>query len=111
MRSALVLLVLAASACAPMQWTKPGVTSTQRDQDELLCRQDAWREANLGAWPPGPVAPIVARDAAGRAFVVSPGGPVADPFRDPSMEQGRLQQFCMRAKGYELVPAEPRKKP
>jgi hypothetical protein len=46
------------------------------------------------------------RDASGRRFF-GPYGPYADPFGDPFLEEGRLTQFCMRSKGYELLPLEP----
>jgi hypothetical protein len=110
-RAALALLVLLASGCAPMRWVKADATPEQIDQDAVQCQQDAWREAQLNTWYSRPIGPIVAHDAAGRAFVAWPGGPFADPFSDPFMEEGRLAHFCMRSKGYELVPAEPQKKP
>ena len=94
-----------------MQWVKADVTPEQAEKDAIQCQQDAWREAHLNAWTSRPMGPIVASDAAGHAFVVWPGGPFADPFSDPFMEEGRLAEFCMRSKGYQLVPAETGKRP
>jgi hypothetical protein len=31
-------------------------------------------------------------------------GPFFDPYYDRTMEEQRLANFCMRAKGYELAP-------
>jgi hypothetical protein len=33
-----------------------------------------------------------------------------DPFGDRFMEESRLEDFCMRNKGYQLVPVEPETK-
>ncbi|HEX9433371.1 MAG TPA: hypothetical protein VF936_11365, partial [Burkholderiales bacterium] len=50
-----------------------------------------------GPWP--------YRDPLGRRFIGYPYGAFGDPFGDRDMEEQRLLNFCMRAKGYELVPA------
>ena len=103
----LVPLVLAMllGACTPMQWVKPDATPDQINADAIRCQQDAWREARVRNWFYQPYSPMVVRDAAGRAFVISPG-PFYDPFYDPFMEEARLTQFCMRSKGYSLEPAD-----
>ena len=44
------------------------------------------------------------QDAQGRRFFVGPTSPFGDPFSDQLMEEARLANFCMRSKGYELVP-------
>lgn len=89
-----------------MEWVKPDVTPEELAQDSSWCEQQAWREARLRSWYSRPMGPLVAHDAAGRPFIVAPGGPFYDPFGDPFMEEGRLAHFCMRAKGYELVPSD-----
>ncbi|HZQ74285.1 MAG TPA: hypothetical protein VFB08_15310 [Burkholderiales bacterium] len=99
-------LALLTAACTPMAWVKPDATPQELAQDSAYCQQEAWREARLRSWSYRPMGPLVAHDAAGRPFIVSPGGPFYDPFGDPMMEEGRLAQFCMRARGYELVPAD-----
>jgi len=111
MRSALALAALLLAGCTSMQWIKADTTPEQMNQDAIQCQQYAWREARLSSWYSRPVGPIVVHDAAGRAFVAWPGGPFGGPFSDPFMEEGRLAQFCMRSKGYELVPVEPGKQP
>jgi hypothetical protein len=108
MRSALAVLALLLSGCAPMRWEKADATSEQLQRDSIECQQEAWREAHAGAFY-SPASPIVVQDSMGRATVTWPGGPFAGAFGDPLLEEGRLAQFCMRARGYQLVPAEPRK--
>ncbi len=94
------------AACAPMQWVKADATPEQMNRDGMQCQQDAWREARLHPWYYPPIGPVVAQDAAGRISIGWPSGPFADPFGDPFLEEGRLAQYCMRSKGYELVPAD-----
>jgi hypothetical protein len=95
-----------ASACTPMAWVKPDTTADQLRDDSVYCQQEAWREARLRSWYYRPLAPVFVRDPSGRHFLGSPYGPWGDPFGDPYLEENRLAQFCMRAKGYELQPVE-----
>jgi hypothetical protein len=44
------------------------------------------------------------RDPLGRRYVGWPYAPYAYPFGDALFDEMRLADFCMRAKGYELVP-------
>jgi hypothetical protein len=93
-------------ACTPMQWVKPETAEAASDEDLGACRQEAWREARLRAPSfPRPL-PYVVSDAQGRRVLVSPHGGFHDPFNDQFMEETRLTNFCMRAKGYQLVPVE-----
>ncbi len=94
------------AACTPMEWVKPDATADQARDDSIQCQQEAWREARLRAWYYRPFAPVLIRDPAGRASLGWPYGPAGDPFGDPYLEENRLAQFCMRAKGYELQPVE-----
>ena len=110
MRSALAFLAVLLCGCAPMRWEKADATVEQLQRDSIQCQQEAWRQAHAGAFY-SPSSPIVAQDSMGRATVTWPGGSFAGGFGDPLLEESRLAQFCMRAKGYELVPAEPRKAP
>ena len=105
----LLLCLLFLAGCTPMQWTRDGaVPPTEAlEQDSASCRQQAWREAQFRYWAYQPLTPYVTRDAFGRRFVAWPYGPFAyAPFGDPFFEETRLADFCMRAKGYELVPVE-----
>ena len=88
-----------------MQWVKEDATPAQLDADAAHCQQEAWREARFRAWAWGPPLPIMMRDMAGRPFVRH-YSPFYDPFGEQFMEESRLAQFCMRAKGYRLEAVE-----
>lgn len=106
MRGYAALTLVLACGCTPMQWHKEDISAEQFQRDEHECRDAAWREANYRAWHyQSMLGPAVARDASGRPFVVHPAGPMVDPFGYQMMEENRLAQFCMEAKGYELIPA------
>jgi hypothetical protein len=93
-------VLLFATACAQMEWARPGADATQLQADLRQCRQDAWQEARLRSALYGPFGPMMYRDAFGRR--VHAGGPFSDPWGDRFMEESRLAHFCMRTKGYEL---------
>lgn len=102
----LSVAVLALSACTPLQWMREGVVPdpTVLEKDSTTCRQDAWREAQYRSWAYRSSGPMVLRDGGVRRFVVWPYGYGA--YADPFFDEARLTDFCMRAKGYELVPIE-----
>jgi hypothetical protein len=105
MRRFAALTVLLACGCTPMQWYREDASLEQFQSDERECRNAAWREANYHAWHyQSMLGPAVARDATGRPFVVYPASPLVDPYGYQMMEESRLTQFCMEAKGYKLVP-------
>ena len=92
-----------------MEWVKPDATPEQLQADANQCQRDAWYEARSRHWYYRPFAPTAFQDAAGRPLFGGPYGP-SDPFGDPYLEEGRLAQFCMRSKGYQLVPSDPAKR-
>lgn len=98
-------LVSLAAGCTPMQWVKADARPEEFERDMTECRQQAFREAHSRFWYRHPIGPTVFRDSLGRPFVVWPTGPFNDPFSDQFMEESRLTDFCMRAKGWDLVPA------
>lgn len=77
----LVLLTLFAGACATSQWVQEGVTAEQADRDQIDCQRWAGREATLRA----------------EGFY---GPPYAVPHGYRMLDEARLADFCMRAKGY-----------
>ena len=89
-----------------MQWVKEDATPEQVEQDAITCQQDAWREARSRAWYYPALASAPFSDPFGRRFFGRPYATYGDPFGDAYLEEGRLAQFCMRAKGYQLVPVE-----
>lgn len=93
----LPLLPLLVAACAPMDWTRSDVAPEQVQADMKACRDQAWRETS---W-----APFAFADPFGRRYMGWPYyTPFADPYGDRFLEESRLANFCMRAKGYELAP-------
>jgi len=91
-----------------MQWMREGEAPAPDalEKDSSECRLQAWREAQYRSWAYAPVGPIAMRDPFGRRFIGWPYRPYAYPFGDPFFEEARMMDFCMRAKGYELVPAQ-----
>jgi len=106
MRRFATLALALASGCTPMQWQKQDVSAEQLRADEQECRQSAWREASWRSWHYRTMlGPVFTRDASGRGFFMWPSTPLVDPYGHQLMEENRLAQFCMEAKGYRLVPA------
>jgi hypothetical protein len=98
-------LLLVAAGCTPMQWARPDATPEQIEADSQYCQQVAWNEARLSYMGTfGAYGGSMYRDPLGRRFVASPFTPL-DPLGDRDMEEQRLANFCMRSRGYELVPA------
>lgn len=101
-----ILAILASAAlaggCQTFAWNKPGVTTglTQQDRQECsrLAAQQAFRDYGFRVDPFPP------------RFTDRPGDPRIAAYRrnlelDRMSHEAQLQNFCMRARGYELVPA------
>ena len=103
----LTLAACALSACTPMQWLHEGEVPAPEalEKDTVSCRQQAFRESQSRWWGYRPYS-VMARDPLGRPFGALPYGGYMYPYGDPVFEEARLAEFCMRAKGYELVPVE-----
>ena len=86
-----------------MEWVRPDATPDERADATRQCEQQAWEEANYYFLGYRPFGPWLYRDAWSGPFL-HPAGPFYDPFYDRTMEEQRLMNFCMRAKGYELAP-------
>ena len=94
------------AGCTPMQWVRDdGASAADPQKDMAHCQQEAWRESRLRHWYHRPLSPVFLRDGQGRLVAWS-RDPFLDPFGDPFMEESRLAHFCMRAKGYRLVPLD-----
>ena len=106
-RFAAVALLFAAAACAPMQWTRSDASPEQAEADTKACRDLAWREANRMAWGGyyyGGIGPLYVDPYGRRIYPWPYYSPFTDPYGYRFLEEARLADFCMRAKGYELVP-------
>jgi hypothetical protein len=101
------VLLLAAAGCTPMAWVRQDSGPEELKQDLSQCRQDAWREAQWRSFLYRPFGATTIVDRFGRRLVV-PYSPFGDPFGDSLLEESRLTDFCMRSKGYALVPIEPK---
>ena len=84
----MVSLLLA--ACAPMEWYRPDMSATDTEEDQKQCADAAWRTTSWNYLYYGPF---------GRNY----WGPWASPYNDRFMEEARLSDFCMQAKGYHAV--------
>lgn len=102
----LPLVLLLAAGCTPLQWVRQDAGPAQLEQDLTLCQRQAWREASWRSWFYRPLGPTVIQDLRGRPVLIWPYSPFGDPFGERFFEEARLADFCMRAKGYELVPAD-----
>jgi hypothetical protein len=104
MRSVAVLaFALALGGCTSMQWAKDNVSSEELRRDQAECRMAAQREASARYWFYRPVEPFFVGGPGGA--MVWPSGSVVDPYAYQMLEEYRLADFCMEAKGYKLVPA------
>jgi len=103
---ALLVLLLTVAGCTPMYWVRQDTGPEQLDRDMEQCQQAAWREASWRSTLYRPFGPTVIQDLHGRRLLVWPYSPFSDPFGERFFEESRLAHFCMRAKGYELVPAD-----
>jgi hypothetical protein len=101
------LAALLGAGCTPLHWVRPDATPAQLEQDMAQCQQQAWREASWRSfYYPMLLGPSVVHDRHGRRLLVWPYTPFSDPFGNRFFEESRLADFCMRAKGYDLVPAD-----
>ena len=100
------LLMLAVSACGtPMRWDKPGATEQMAAADMTACRSAAQVEANRYFYPWG---------WGGLGWGYGRHGGLLWQIRadnDRFLTETRLTSFCMRTKGYELVPVQPQTQP
>lgn len=94
------------TACTPMEWVRDDVTADEAQVDAELCREQAWREASWRPLHYGNYGPWVYRDPFGRRYLAWQPSHFGNPLHERFMEESRLADFCMRAKGYELAPVE-----
>lgn len=93
------------AACTPMVWVKEDAPEQAAEQALAQCRREAWSEARYLEWRYRAMAPLHVYDRFGRPHYAWPHRALYDPFGRRFMEESRLTDFCMRAKGYHLEPA------
>jgi hypothetical protein len=103
-RAWIAFVAVLATGCTPMQWVRDDATPEQVAGDFRQCQQAAWQEENTRTMGFSAFSPWISRDAFGRPFMFQPAGPFYDPYSDRYMDEQRLANFCMRAKGYALTP-------
>jgi hypothetical protein len=99
---ALTFLLLFGCVVTPMEWVKPGLTANEAAIDNQQCQFTARRETlNYRA---------IGRSPFDRGYRYDPytGRRISPPSmmfsRDDPFLESRLTDFCMRSKGYGLVP-------
>jgi hypothetical protein len=106
--AALLLLLAPLGACAPVPWTRADFSPAQAAQDEGACQEGAEREMSLRpAGFHGSLSQYYGPNYQpyGRTRWMGTPGPLFDI--DPTaraFEQMRLEDECMRAKGYARRP-------
>jgi hypothetical protein len=98
------VLALLAAGCAELRWQKPGAAQATLEQDLERCRQEAHVRAERETVPSLALTPVLGTDQQGRPIVIQSHQRDAERL----LAQQDLTRSCMRAKGYELVPAEKR---
>lgn len=100
-RSAVLVVLTALAGCTPMRWEHPqsGLDATESDLTDCSrsARQEAWRSSFMySTWD----YPSYYRGRDGRRY--------RDPFpmrrRNSTFDEWQLRDYCMRNKGYRLVP-------
>jgi len=105
MRVALTCVLAAAmlAACTPMQWQHPAYGTSRTEADLATCDHAAIQESNryISSQP---------TIAFPHVYTLPNGQRVVDPAPQfaytPYADISELRSFCMRSKGYELVPAK-----
>lgn len=112
-------LVLLLAGCGPaLVWDRPATGSADLRADLQDChglaRQQVMAEGLRYGFPPygsfwGPG--YIDRFGRYRSYpgfaAAGFGGPFGDPFMERDFRENNLQDFCMKARGYRLVPAPP----
>ena len=113
LRRALVTISLGAAfllgGCASLQWTRPDLSLAQVEQDELACQEQAERELSLhAAGFRGSPSELYGQNfqpigRSPRQWMGAPGPMFdIDPVRR-MLEEDRIADACMRARGYRLT--------
>jgi len=94
-------LALALWGCAGPQWVRQDASAEQADKDTVDCQRQAANEASLragGFYGPSYYGPYYSR----RSITRPDTG--WDPYGYRHLDEARLTDLCMRAKGYQRAP-------
>ena len=98
--AAIGLALLLGACTAPMHWEHPELGTSRLADDLTDCSRSAHLE--VARYSAADYAPRVTRGPDGRVSVEpAPARP------DPYAQEAQLRDYCMRAKGYKLVPDKP----
>jgi hypothetical protein len=96
-----LILALVLYGCAGQQWVRQDATPAQADKDTVDCQRWAANEASVragGFYGPSYYGPYYSRRAVTRPDTGF------DPYGYRQLDEARLGDFCMRAKGYQRAP-------
>lgn len=95
------LTVASLGACTPVQWQHPEYGTTHLEADLAACDHIAMQESWRYSWNQPPF-------AIPHIYTLPSGVRVMDPnpfyMGSPYSNTAELRSFCMRSKGYELLP-------
>jgi len=94
-----VALALLVAGCASPQWTRPGASSEQLASDLKECQDSAFKEVNSRPHGYPTMGPAVLQAPSDRRLNQYPGT-FADPYGERYAEELRLENDCMRKRGY-----------
>lgn len=92
--------MILSAGCTPMRWEHPAFGPEETGREAQECRQQAWAEAQRQSFMfGGYFGPRFGRDRYGRLYPRY----YAD-FHERQFAEMQLNDFCMRNKGFALVP-------
>jgi len=96
-----IVFALVLCGCAAQPWVRQDASVAQADKDTVGCQRQAANEASLragGFYGPSYYGPFYSR----RAMSHADRG--WDPYGNRQLDEARLTDLCMRAKGYQRAP-------
>lgn len=106
----LMVSLLTLAGCGPaLQWHKPNTSAEAVQLDAKECRVAARDEAFRENFLYGP--PFYSFPSYGPRGLRHWRDPFYDPFFAREMREQSLQDFCLRARGYQLVPMSKQPEP
>jgi hypothetical protein len=96
--------LLSLAACGPaLRWQHPSLSDAEAGAEYADCGRQAWSEAQSRAWMNRWSRPSYLRGRDGRLYAYDPWS-ARPSFNDTWFDEMRLRDFCLRNKGFRLVP-------